>query len=123
MKKKSILLGVIGMMVLASCTTVKKTATARPVENPVRAEVIADMDVSPTKITYTMKPSAKVRRGGYRNVVNTAIREALEKNGGGDVLVETQVTSEFKSGFFSKKVKSITVSGYPAVYKNFRSVK
>ena len=124
--KKINFLGLIGMITLASCSskTFYRTATTTAIENPVKAEVEADLDVSPTKITYTMRPSKEVRNGGYKNVLNTAVREALEKNGGGDVLVEMQVTSEYKSGVFGgKKVKSVTVSGYPGVYKNFRSVK
>lgn len=78
----------------------------------------ADLVVSPNKITYTYRPTDDVNRGGEANVINTAVRKALEANGGGDVLVEMQFTLK-KSG--KKNVKEVTVSGYPATYKNFRN--
>ena len=77
----------------------------------------ADLAVSPSKITYTYRPTDDVNRGGEANVINTAVRKALEVNGGGDVLMEMQYTLK-KSG--KKNVKEVTVSGYPATYKNFR---
>ena len=43
---------------------------------------------------------------------------ALEANGGGDVLVELQTTVKKKG---RKNVSEVTVSGYPASYRNFRS--
>ena len=43
---------------------------------------------------------------------------ALDANGGGDVLVELQTTVK-KTG--RRNVSEVTVSGYPATYKNFRS--
>ncbi len=79
---------------------------------------IADLEVSPQKITYTYRPSDDVNRGGEENVINTAVRKALEVNGGGDVLVEMQFTLK-KTG--KKNVTEVTVSGYPARYKNFRN--
>lgn len=78
----------------------------------------ADLVVSPNKITYTYRPTDDVNRGGEANVINTAVRQALEANGRGDVLVEMQYTLK-KSG--KKNVKEVTVSGYPATYKNFRN--
>ena len=78
----------------------------------------ADLVVSPNKITYTYRPTDDVNRGGEANVINTAVRKALEANGRGDVLVEMQYTLK-KSG--KKNVKEVTVSGYPATYKNFRN--
>jgi hypothetical protein len=65
-----------------------------------------------------MMPSKTVSNGGFDNVVNTAVREALLANGDADVLVglETQVKYDNKG-----QVESITVSGYPAKYVNFRN--
>ena len=48
--------------------------------------------------------------------------EALKANGGGDVLIETQEAIVKRSGLFLRKIKSVTVTGYPATYKNFRNV-
>lgn len=85
---------------------------------PVVAAVFADLEVSPTKITYFMMPSTTVANAGYDNVINTAVREALLANGDADVLValETQVKYD-KEG----KIESVTVTGYPAKYTNFRN--
>ena len=84
---------------------------------PVTA-LYADLSVSPTKISYFLIPSKTVLQGGYDNVVNTAVREALIANGNADVLVamETQVKHNADG-----EIESITVTGYPATYTNFRS--
>ena len=84
----------------------------------------ADLDIKETKIVHTYRPSEEDRRAGVRNCVNTAIKEALATKGGNaDVLIETQEAIVEKTGLFGKKVKSVTVSGYPATYKNFRPAK
>lgn len=63
-------------------------------------------------------PSKTVVMGGYDNVINTAVREALLANGNADVLValETQIKYD-KEG----QIESVTVTGYPAKYVNFRN--
>lgn len=98
---------------LINSSTHKKVSLAEPI-----VAVFADLDVSPEKITYFMMPSKTVIGGGYDNVVSTAVREALIANGNADVLValETQV----KYGT-DGQIESVTVSGYPAKYVNFRN--
>lgn len=108
-------------IVLASCTTSFKTATVNSVSNSVVSVTTADLQVSSKKISYTYYPNATVRRGGYKNIKATAISEALRANGGGDVLVECQEATTKYTGLFGKKIKSITVSGYPATYTNFKA--
>lgn len=119
MKKLFILLVVA--ITATSCSIMKQTATEQNVSSKVIAASIADLDVSNQKITYTYTPSNRVRKAGVQNCINVAITEALLHNGGGDVLVETH-KAIIESYGFGKKVKSVTVSGYPAKYKNFRSV-
>ena len=68
-----------------SCGSVLLTNSATE-DKPVTA-VFADLDVSPTKITKFYRPTTTVLNGGYKNVLNTAIREALLENGDADVLV------------------------------------
>lgn len=82
------------------------------------AAVFADIEVSPTKIIYFMLPTKTVVMGGYENVVATAVREALDANGGGDVLVALETQVKYNS---DGQIESITVSGYPGKYKNFRN--
>ena len=98
---------------LMNSSTYKKVSVAQPV-----VAVFADLDVSPEKITYFLLPSKTVIKGGYDNVINTAVREALLANGNSDVLValETQVKYD-KDG----QIESVTVTGYPARYVNFRN--
>ena len=121
---KKLLLPVFGLALLAtSCTTAYKSATVRDVKAPIVSAVTADLEVSNKKIVYMYEPTGKVRRGGYQNCVNAAVNEALLLNGRADVLVETQTAVVERLGLFGgRKIKSVTVTGYPAVYKNFKSV-
>lgn len=120
--KKSILLMFVAALTMSSCSVVTKTATTRDVTAPLAAAVISDLEVSNQKITYTFVPTNNVRKGGLNNCINTAISEALASNGGGDVLIETQEAVVQRYGLGGKKIRSVTVTGYPAKYKNFRSV-
>jgi hypothetical protein len=80
--------------------------------------VFADLQVSPTKISYFFLPSQTVQNGGFDNIVNTAVREALIANGNADVLVGLEQQVKYDG---NGAVESITISGYPAKYVNFRS--
>ena len=120
MKKAIILLSAV--LCICSCSTGARLVNSasyskNSAPSPVAA-VFAEIDVSPVRITHFMLPSKTVLMGGYDNVVATAVREALDANGGGDVLValETQVKYGSKG-----QIESITVSGYPGKYKNFRN--
>lgn len=118
--KKSFLLMAVACLAFASCTTVTKTAASIDVATSLQAASTADLIVSDKKITFEYDVPKKVRRGGTKNVYNTAIREALRYNGGGDVLVAPQFDTRIRCGLFGKKIKEVTVSGYPATYKNFK---
>lgn len=125
MKKIIVPIALTMAALLTSCgsfgpkSMVKTTATHTRVSatTPVVA-VFADLEVSPTKISYFYLPSKTIAKGGYDNVVNAAVREALASNGDGDVIVglETQVKYDDKS-----QIESITITGYPAKYVNFRN--
>lgn len=118
---KKILFFIVAIFAMSSCSTVYKTASTRDVSAPVVSAAYADLEVSNAKISYTLRPSSKIRRGGVQNCVNVAISEALKEHGG-DILIETQNATVSKRLFGFGRVKSVTVTGYPAVYKNFRSV-
>lgn len=117
MKKLFFILLAVAMT--SSCSMLINTATHKKVnvQKPIAA-VFADLDVSPTKVVYFSMPSKSVAKGGLDNVINTAVREALMANGDADVFVglETQVKYA-KNG----KIESVTISGYPAKYTNFRN--
>lgn len=117
MKKLFVLIGAV--CALSSCQTIRSTATHKAVDIQPIGALIADLEVSPNRISYTMIPHRRVQRGGFENVKSTAIREALKNNGGGDVLVGLEVQTKSVRFLIWRLITSITVSGYPAKYKNF----
>lgn len=79
----------------------------------------ADLDISPKKISFYYKVPKSVRRGGTKSVKATAVAEALKANGNADVLVAPQFEMKIRRG----SIRELTVTGYPATYKNFRAGK
>ena len=123
MKKLMILTLLLGvLMSMSSCAVKRMTSSEKDIEKAMISIAFADLDVDNYKISYTYVPSKDVRRGGLSNCINVAIREALKKKGDdADILVETQEATVIRYGIFKNKIKSVTVTGYPARYKNFRS--
>lgn len=109
------------ILAMTSCTVVLNTATHKPVhvETPIASPLIVDLDVSPTKISYSYAPiPASIASLGKENIINTAVKQALLENGNADVMVglETQIQ-------YSKiGIESVIITGYPAKYVNFRHV-
>ena len=110
--------------IATSCsTTITKTATTEKLPAAFLNATVADLDVAPERVYYTMTPSKAIQRSGLYNVKQAAINECLQKNNNADLLVEPEFVIMSKSGFFSgPKVVQITVSGRPAKYKEFRSL-
>ena len=129
MKKISLYLLMVVATMLVGCTTTMSVVTPQAklintatytrgsAVQPVSA-VFADLQVSPEKILFLYIPSNTVLQGGEQNVVSSAVREALLSNGNADVLVALE--SQIKYGA-DGKIESITVTGYPAKYVNFRN--
>ena len=120
--KKSYLFSTLVAAMFISCTPAAKlTNTATycnmNVLKPVVA-VFADLNVSPTKISFFYIPGKTVVNAGFDNVIDSAVREALLANGNADVLVGLEKQIKYTP---EGAVESITVSGYPAKYVNFRS--
>ncbi len=112
----------LAVVVMAACSAPSKlinTASYTKINavQPVVA-VLADLEVSPEKITYFMLPSKTVVAGGEKNVIDSAVREALLANGNADVLVGLNTQIKYGS---DGQPESITITGYPAKYVNFRS--
>ncbi len=118
---KRVILFAIAAITLTSCSTLKNTATYRDfsVATPYAVPIVADLDVSETRIMYAYVPSKSVRNGGTDNVINTAVREALTVNGNADVLVGMETQINYNA---FHKITSIVITGYPARYKNFRNL-
>ena len=107
---------------MASCTTITKTARTESIPYTMYNANVADLEVG-ERITYTLRPSDAIERAGLPNCKKAAIQEALNANGNADLLIEPQFVIETKRKFFGgTDVISVTVSGRPAKYKNFRSL-
>lgn len=126
MKKTLCLLLIFVAVCTTSCKTIRTTAEYKQPTTFLRNATVADLEVSDTRISFTFQPSISVRRGGDQNVIKAAIREALRVNGGGDVLVDLDYITVSKPnlifGFMLSPIREITVSGYPAKYKNFHTL-
>ena len=124
MFKRFILLAVASLAVMSCSVGAKSpklisTATYQKMSfQPYVTPVQVDLQVSPKKINYFMLVSETVRMGGFDNVVATAVKEALESNGGGDVIVGLQSQTKYND---KGEIESINISGFPASYVNFRS--
>ena len=120
MKKFFCLLGVA--LCFASCVTTTKTSKTMDASAQLLSATVADLDISPERISYTMSPTIAVRRAGKENVKQVAEQEALAKHGNADVLVEANYSIEQTSFLVFKWISSITVTGRPAKYTNFHSL-
>lgn len=124
--KKILFLSLIFIALTAtSCKAILATAEYKDPTTFLRNVTVADLDVADERISFTFVPSRDVRRGGNQNVIKAAIREALRVNGGGDVLVDLEyitVISTYLILPWLSPISEITVSGYPAKYKNFHSL-
>jgi len=111
------------VMMLSSCITVTKTARTANTSSSIQNATVADLKVTDKRITYTMTPSKEIQRAGLSNVKQAALQEALTMNGNADVMVEPEFVISMKNKFiFGKEVTSITVTGRPAYYQNFRTL-
>ncbi len=123
--KKSILFTFVAVgLCLSACkapSTVYSTRTARSQEMPVEtwsSWTTADLDVSDQRVKLTIAipqdPSIIVSEAQYKE---NAIGELLEKSNA-DVLVNPMFKMDYRNG----RLESITVSGYPAKHRNFRTI-
>ena len=109
-------------MMTAACTTTTKTARTESVPYSMYNATEADLDVAPRRIKYTLTTTKEIRRGGFENCKNAAVQEALAANGNADLLLEPQFVIKRYRNLLVNLVTSVTVTGYPATYKNIRSM-
>lgn len=107
---------------MASCKSLHQSATTRAITAPVVGAATAELVVSDQKISFTYIPPKNIRGVGVQNCINAAIREALVQNGNADVLVECQEAIVERTGLMGRKITKVTVTGYPAKYRNFEPV-
>jgi len=145
MKKNFIFLLLVAIcaLFLTSCVTVRKTeyAKAREVNGlgVIQIPTVATLDVSSTKVTelFTVRVKSKFMKaaaggglfskktvsdapqfGALEAAQSFAVAKLLTKHNA-DVLVEPRYSFEVTTAG-KKSTYNVIVSGYPAIYKNFR---
>ena len=111
--KKFLILAPFASIILGSCTTLSmKTATTKEVQ----VSVTSDLEIAQRKIRYKYVFD---NSDNYRLSVakENAISEALKINGDADILVSPQ----YEVSILGSQTE-IIVSGFPAKYKNLRSI-
>ena len=109
--KKFLIIVPLACLIFSSCITNYTTKTASTKE--VDFNVTADLEIAQTKIRYKY-----VFYGGNLSVAKeNAISEALKMHGDADILVSPQYEINYIN-----HITEIIVSGFPAKYKNLRSI-
>ena len=119
MKKQAFVLLVILAMIASSCTVSKTVSSARQM-TPKTQVMVADLEVGTIKVTGEFKYDTKKNQiVDTKELVENAIYNALQP-ANADVLVApiTQVVQDTRG----RKYYTVTVTGYPAYYRNFRHV-
>ncbi len=119
MKKIIVCLALVAMSV-SSCSTLR-TATSKSlgIETSIESSATADLEVAQQKVEYTYTPSRKERKKmSYAKIQEKAVAAALKANNNADVMVAPEFIVERKG--LAKRVRKITVVGFPAKYTNFR---
>lgn len=123
MKKTLGFISLSAVLLLSSCVTTVKTARTAETSSSIKNATVADLRVTDHRVTYTMTPTKEIQRAGLNNVKQAALQEALTKNGNADVMVEPEYVISMKNKFLlGKEVTSVTVTGRPAYYENFRTL-
>ncbi len=120
--KKFLLTLAVSVALLSSCATVR-TATSKSadVSTSVSSVTMADLDIANKKIEYVYTPTKKERKKlKSSTLMEKAVAAALKSNNNADVMVASQFEIEQKGAM--RRIRKITVTGYPATYKNFKSV-
>ena len=108
----------IFLLTLTSCSTALKRNTAKTMDiygsGVIQKPVIVDLDVEDKKITGTATATSGSSESAVKELaVANALKEAKA-----DVLVEPKFEVDIQNGKMTA-----TVTGFPARYKNFRSIR
>jgi len=101
------------LLLLTSCKSYSKTAVSSDIHGPtvIQKPVVADLDVQEKKVSGTATAKGSKRVSELKEM---ALNDALTK-ANADVLIEPRY--EIST---SGNNSTVTVTGYPATYKNFR---
>ncbi len=110
-------------MLFASCAVNRAGVQTTTVQPEIEAKTKATLVVSPKRVSYTYVPTkTNAKTLTIDQLVQNATYMALQANGNADVMVKVNYNVVMKWSFFGKRVKSISISGYPAHYRDFREV-
>lgn len=120
--KQLFVIGVLGIL-LSSCSNYSKVMvnTSRVNHPVIESTTMATISVDKKRISYTYVPTKQDTKAlTEEQLIQNAIYMALSVNGNADVLVKVNTFVTYKKVMLIKRIKSISVSGYPARYVNFR---
>lgn len=119
---KKLIVMLLATVLMSSCTLHKSTVKNTTVKHPyIESATMATLNVSKIRINYNYVPERDdSRKLPESRLIQNAIFKALAANGNADVLVQVNTYTTIRRGFFGRRIKSISVSGYPAYYTNFR---
>ena len=107
----------LSFLFLASCTT-QHAITTKTTDiygsGVIQKPVLVDMDVKEEKVSATINARGKKVSDDIKNQV---LAEAIKKSNA-DVLVEPRFETDIKG-----RKMTVTVTGFPATYKNFHTIK
>lgn len=109
----------LAAMALTSCSTVSHTASTSTVDTKICNLTVADLEVSTTKAAKTVDWKWSPLRSVSMSETKDNASGELLMEAGADVLVEPQYVVKRRGAF---RGGSLTVTGYPATYRNFRSM-
>ncbi len=120
--KKLLFFGAMAIL-MSSCAVHKANVARADVNIPaVETATMATLNVDSKRISYTYVPTkTDAKNLSERQLINNAIYMALSTTNNADVLVKVNYFVTVKKWWlFGRRVKSISVSGYPAYYTDFR---
>lgn len=117
--KNKILIFLLLATCLCSCSSVRHTSTVVPVDNQVVSFAVADIIVSPEKISHTTSWSYNPFKRVSIELIKDNTTARMLQDAKADVLVEPEYIIE-KRGFL--RGGSVTVIGFPAKYSNFHKM-
>lgn len=116
--KKLVFAIAIGLLVVSCSTPSLVSYSAKTAELPYSIKALpmtSQLNVSETKVSAVVKVGKKDVKKSKKLMEDWAVSEALKKTGG-DILLEPRYEYDYKNNV----LVSVTVSGYPATFSNFR---
>lgn len=113
--KKYLLFIAFGAM-MASCS-VQRTTTSKSVDvfSNLSSYTLADLDIAQTKVSAEITRKKELKKLPLNILKEKVVAKALASING-DIMVEPRFEITMRKG----KVRFISVTGYPATFKNFR---